>query len=220
MKLCESGLLLILLAASPAAAAAADQLSLTIDRGRVTLVASDVTAGQILDEWARVGGTTVVNRDTLPDTPVTLQLTSGPEKLALDVILRSASGFVAAPRHAENPGRSLYGRIFVLNTSTVPTPPQPLTSPLVAAGVPSSPGVPSPVSPLPGDVEVTVDAEEDDAQVLPLPLHVSRPAGDTPQPARAGPPAATTPFGTPAGASRVPGIVAPVSKSLPEPMSE
>src|SRR3954468_8302325 len=45
----------------------------TISNGRVTVSANDATVRQILDEWARVGGTTVVNVDRISDARVTLE---------------------------------------------------------------------------------------------------------------------------------------------------
>ena len=221
MKLCESGLLLAILAVSPAAPASAGQLSLMIDGGRVTLIATDVTVGQILDEWARVGQTTVVNRDDLPDSPVTLQLTSVPEKLALDVILRSTSGYVATPRRAEKPGLSFYDRILVLSTSSVqrsPSSVQPSprhltpTPPLVPAEAQSSPRVQGLVGPAPEQVEVDEPQEEeqDGAQALPLAFQGAAPARETPRPAA----------GIPPGATSRPGIVTPAAASLPKPMPD
>ena len=102
------GILVVSLAAAPGSAG---ELKLEIKAGRVTLVAEDVTLRRILDEWARVGRTTVINSDALSGCPVTLQLISVPEKLALEIILRPASGYIAATRHAESPGPSFYDRI-------------------------------------------------------------------------------------------------------------
>ncbi len=67
-----------LIGAVPSAASAGD-LRFTLVNGRATIVASEVSLRQILDEWARVGHTTVVNADKLIGTPVTLQLVDVPE---------------------------------------------------------------------------------------------------------------------------------------------
>lgn len=219
MRLCKGGLLIGVLAGVLAApAASAGQLRLEIHAGRVTLVARDVTVGQILDEWARVGQTTVIiNGDGLPLSPVTLELTSVPEPLALDVILRFTSGHIAAQRRAENPGLSLYDRIVVLSTTAVAPPPQHLATPLTSGEAQSPAAVPDLAGPAPGEEELEeVQGEEDGAQALPLPFQESGPAQETPQPARGVPPGATNPVGSPAGTSRVPGFVAPA----PEPLSE
>src|SRR3954471_3911411 len=83
---------------SIAAAGGPGDLSLTIANGRATLVAQDVPLRQVLAEWARLGHTTIVNGDKLNGPPITLQLVDRPEREVLDVLLRSASGYIAAPR--------------------------------------------------------------------------------------------------------------------------
>ena len=79
---------------------ASADVQLTIQNGRVSLVAKDATVRQILTEWARVGDTKIVNIERVPGGPVTLELTNVPEAQALDVVLRSLSGYIAAPRPA------------------------------------------------------------------------------------------------------------------------
>jgi hypothetical protein len=103
-----------------AAPAAAGELQLTMANGRVTLVAKDVTVREILAEWARVGQTRIVNAEKLTGGPVTLELTDVPEAQALDAVLRSAAGYVMAPRLAGSPGPSRYDRIMILATSRAP----------------------------------------------------------------------------------------------------
>ena len=66
--------------------------------GRVTLIAHDVTVREILAEWARVGQARIVNGEKLTGGPVTIELTDVPEARALDTVLRSAAGYVMAPR--------------------------------------------------------------------------------------------------------------------------
>src|SRR5213594_3293119 len=78
--------------------AEAPGIRLSIHDGRVWLTATNATARQILTEWARVGHTRVVNGDRIPGGPLTLQLDGVVEQQALDVLLRSAGGFIAAPR--------------------------------------------------------------------------------------------------------------------------
>jgi len=108
------------LAASVSAPAAAGELRLTMSNGRVTLIAHDVTVREILAEWARVGQTRIVNGEKLTGGPVTIELTDVPEARALDTILRSAAGYVMAPRTAGAPGASLYDRVLILATSRAP----------------------------------------------------------------------------------------------------
>jgi hypothetical protein len=105
-----------LIAAAPAASA---QVQLAIHDGRVTLLATDATVRQILSEWARVGQTRVVNVERIPGGPLTLQLTDVPEAEALDLLLRSVTGYMAVKRPADEPNLSRFDRILVLPTAAV-----------------------------------------------------------------------------------------------------
>ena len=80
-------------------AAAAGELSVKIANGRATVIAKDVPVRQILAEWAKVGETKVVGAERQPGGPVTLELVDVPEKEALDLLLRTAAGYIAAPPH-------------------------------------------------------------------------------------------------------------------------
>ena len=111
---------LVLAVALPADA---QQLTLKIQDGRVTLEANGVPARQILAEWAKVGGTKVVGADKISGGPLTLKLVAMPEQQALDIILRNVAGFMAAERQpSAAPGASAYDRIFILATTSAPTP--------------------------------------------------------------------------------------------------
>lgn len=99
--------------------AGAGELRLSIANGRVTLVAQDVTIKQILDEWSRVGQTTIVGAERLVGTPVTIELTDVAEGRALESLLRSASGYIAKPR-AGTAGASAYDRILIMPASKAP----------------------------------------------------------------------------------------------------
>src|SRR5205809_4087804 len=92
------------------------EVQLTIQNGRVSLVAKDATLRQILAEWARVGQTKIVNGDRVPGGPVTLQLTNVSEEQALDTLLRSLTGYVAAPRPMIAANLSRFDRIVVMPT--------------------------------------------------------------------------------------------------------
>ncbi|MEW6321238.1 MAG: hypothetical protein AB1635_09120 [Acidobacteriota bacterium] len=108
----------LLLAATPAAA---QQLTLEIHDGRVSLDARAVPVRQILAEWAKVGGTTVVNGERVAGAPLTITLVDVPERQALEIVLRNVAGYMAAPRRANaTPGASVYDRIMVLPTSATP----------------------------------------------------------------------------------------------------
>ena len=98
----------------------AGDLTLTLANGRATLIAQDVPLRQILDEWARVGNTTIVNADKLMGPAMTLQLVDRPEREVLDLLLRSASGYIAAPRGANLAGASQFARVMILPVSRGP----------------------------------------------------------------------------------------------------
>ena len=114
-------LLALLAMAGTARVAFADELTLTIRDGRVSLVAKDVGIGQILTEWARVGGTTVIDADKIAGAPVSLTLEQVPEAQALATVLRSVSGYLAAPRPVGSVGASRFDRILILASSRAPT---------------------------------------------------------------------------------------------------
>ncbi len=101
------------LAFAPAAHA---DVQLSLHNGRVTLVAKDATLRQILAEWARVGKTKVVNLEKIPGGPLTLELHDVPEGEALDILLRTLSGYIVAPRAALVADASMFDSISVLPT--------------------------------------------------------------------------------------------------------
>ena len=103
----------------PRAPAGAGDLRLSIANGRVTLVAQDVSLRQILDEWARVGQTKIVGAEQLTGPSVTLELTDVPEGRALEMLLRSASGYIAKPRSG-TVGASSFDRILIMPASRPP----------------------------------------------------------------------------------------------------
>jgi hypothetical protein len=114
------GVLLAALACGVPAAAMAGDLKMSIQNGRVTIMADNVPLRQILQEWARLGQTKILNADKLNGPAVTLQLVDTPEKDALDILLRSASGYIAAPRPVAVADASMYDRITIMATSRPP----------------------------------------------------------------------------------------------------
>jgi hypothetical protein len=110
----------LLLAAAISVPAQADELKLSIHDGRVTLIAENVPVRRILAEWARIGRSTVVNAEKLTGPPVTLHIIDMPERQALDILLRSAAGFVVAPRPVALANTSQYDRILILAQSRPP----------------------------------------------------------------------------------------------------
>src|SRR3954447_7309635 len=107
-------------AVSPASA----EVQVSLQNGRVTLLAKDATVRQILTEWARVGQTKIVNVERIPGGPVTLELRDVPEQQALRVLLRSLGGYVTAPRTTTVANASMFDRILVM--PVVAPPPAPV----------------------------------------------------------------------------------------------
>jgi hypothetical protein len=100
--------------------AAAGELKLSMQNGRVTILADNVPLRQILQEWARVGQTKIVNAEKLGGASITLQLVDALEKDALDILLRSASGYIAAPRPVPVANAAFYDRVTILASSRAP----------------------------------------------------------------------------------------------------
>ena len=108
----------VLAAAVPAAVSAEVQVS--VANGRVSVVAKDATVRQILTEWARVGQVKVVNVERIPGTPLSLELKDVPEDQALDLLLRSVAGYLAAPRPTFLANASRFDRLVIMATAAVP----------------------------------------------------------------------------------------------------
>ena len=103
--------------------ASAQQLKLSFMDGRVSLEATAVPVRTILNEWAKLGGTKVIGSERIAGSPLTLKLENVPEAQALEIVLRSVAGYMAAPRRASTvAGTSIYDRILVMATSAVPPP--------------------------------------------------------------------------------------------------
>jgi len=104
------------------ASAASAEVKVSMQDGRVTIVAKDATLRQIMTEWARVGQTKIVNVERIPGGPMTLELTNMPEQQALDLLLRSVSGYMTAPRAVAVSNLSQFDRVVVMPTSAAPRP--------------------------------------------------------------------------------------------------
>jgi hypothetical protein len=212
-----SGILAVLAAASTASA----DVHLTIQGGRVTLVAKDATVRQILAEWERVGQTRVINAERIVGGPLTLEMTDVPEQKALDVLLRSVSGVVLLPR-ATIGNLSGFERIIVMPPSASPPPsnslppsagPAPFQQPRVAdddqeggPGGPQNRNVPVFAFPQPAITNPQIPSPAAGANGQP-----QQPALVFPQPAMAAPPPIAPSSGAstgtmPVGVS-VPGMV-------------
>lgn len=214
MKTALFGVAALFVAVSTASA----DVQLTMKDGRVSLVAKDATVRQILTEWARVGQTKIVNVERVPGGPVTLELINVPEAQALEVLLRSLSGYITAPRAVEAATLSRFDRIILM--------------PTLAAARPSIGSTPPPVfQQAPRINSQAPDDDGDDDRQLPAgappirgPVFNSFPQPQVvnPQaPATQGPPAAAAPATYPGmptapyGGVAVPGLVAPPPPAAP-----
>ena len=108
------------------AAPARAEVQLRIEGGYVSLKATNATVREILAEWSRVGRTKIVNGERMPGGPITIELNGISEEEALEIILRSAAGYVTAPRAIAELNASRYDRILVMPTSS---PTRPASSP-------------------------------------------------------------------------------------------
>ena len=79
MKILIVALAAFVCGASPAFA----ELRLTIDNGRVSIVAKDATVRQILTEWARVSQTKIVNVERIPGGHRRVAMMSGTRRSRL-----------------------------------------------------------------------------------------------------------------------------------------
>jgi hypothetical protein len=91
------------------------------DDGTVTLVATNVTPREILNEWARLGGSRVVNAEQLRGGPITVQFENRPQIEVLQSVLRSAAGIILGPRRAGGPGASSFESVYILVSSSPTT---------------------------------------------------------------------------------------------------
>jgi hypothetical protein len=215
---------LVTLAALPAAG---QSVKLSFHGGKVDLSAENASIRAILTEWARVGGTRVVNGDRIVGPPVTVEFKDAYEQQAIESLLRGVSGYIVGPRLTPGaPTSSGFDRIVILATSNAPRPAA------VTPAVSRPPG-PQPLRRLPGPIEENQDADDNEPNAA-GPVNVG-PRPETPadlrrrlgqlleadaddnnanQPAPASAPA--NPFGITTGASR-PGVITPVPPPRTEP---
>ena len=221
----------LLLLALPARAG---ELKLEFRDGRVTLLARDVSVQQILTEWSKLGGTQIVNLERVSVAPVTLQLEALSEQKALEIVLRSVAGYVAAPRRPEHPGPSAYDRILVLAVSNPPAAaPRPAGSP-AAFPTPVFPGAPppfpvprelsapapTPLFPSPADDNAAdVDEEVNTVARPPGAIAPGFPGGPAFPTMPAAPQRTPQPFSAAPGGTSVPGVVVPVPQPPNQPQT-
>jgi hypothetical protein len=111
-----------------AATAEAQTLSLKLEGGRVTLNAQNVSVTEILRQWAKVGGATVLNGDQIQSGPVSLEFVNVPERAALETVLRGVSGYILVGRQAAG-AASTIDRILIVPVSVPPRSESSVTSP-------------------------------------------------------------------------------------------
>jgi hypothetical protein len=206
----------------------AAEVRVTIDPGgRVTVSAKNATVGQILAEWARVGQTKIVNPERAGGGVLTIELANVPEVEAIAIILRSAGGYVLAPRRAVMANASLYDRILILPQSSPMSAARPAAAalPQPPAGMPPPPRPFAPPPPaqltVPQTAQDDIDDRKDQPAVAATPT-VRPPVFNTfPQaaPQRTDPPAPRAPAATvtmPVGVA-VPGMVVPTPQPAGQP---
>ena len=200
--------------------------------GKVNVTAQDVSVRTIINEWARVGGTRVINPERLSGAPITLQLNGVPERQALDILLRDVGGYMLGPRQADLvPGVSAFDRLVVVTATAGPASrPAPAGSVNQAQRPVTQTPFRRPAAVAPSESEhesESIDEPQPDepAQVGPPNRQNIRPAV-MPAPPQADPPPPTptpmptptpgNPFGVQGGASR-PGVITPVPQPTPAP---
>ena len=103
--------------------AAAQAVKIEFSGGRVTVVAQNAPARAVLAEWARLGGTRIVNGDQIAGAALTLELIDYPERQALEIILRNVPGYIVSARQSPGVGgASTFDRVLILATSSAPRP--------------------------------------------------------------------------------------------------
>jgi hypothetical protein len=218
--------LLVIWTAAVVTSAQAPRIQLSIHDGRVWLDATNATPRQILVEWARVGRTRVDNEQRIPGGPLTLQLDGVPEQQALDVLLRSAGGFMAASRAVAVADASRFDRIIIVpfratakddvTRSAGGQAAEPLSQtspyPQTALETVASPGVQRVVGPdglpVPDDQEDTPGGPPTRPTFTSIPPGFSAPP-DAPPPALGAPTSAPTTTPRPPVGVAVPGTIVP-----------
>ena len=162
---------LLLASALPAAA---QSISLTLRDGRVTLVTQNATPAAILAEWARQGQVKVVDGERVPGVPLSLRLENVPEREALDIVLRGAAGYIAAPRAQQAAAtQSRFDRVIVMAAS-------PGAVSARAAARPAAAAPPPPVQSAPVVEEEPVVADAGGQQGAPMPQEAAPAGGEQP----------------------------------------
>jgi hypothetical protein len=181
-----SSLIAALVISAAPALAECTRVHVAMHDGLVSVSARDAMLGEILDAWARVGQTKIINAEKIVGEPLTIQLVDVPEEQALDMLLRSVGGYLAAARSAAVVDASRFDRIMILPTragesSTVRQAAPTLVSPVLPPQQTLPPQSASPMSGIAriiGPERLPVEDDQPDAPAAPPPE--SPPALDRP----------------------------------------
>jgi hypothetical protein len=106
-----------------AGSAAAQTVNIEFTGGRVNLNAQNAPIRVVLAEWARLGGTQIVNGNNVIGPPLTLELTGVTERKALEILLRNVPGYILSARPSPGVGgASSFDRVMIMATTTAPRP--------------------------------------------------------------------------------------------------
>jgi hypothetical protein len=99
---------------------AVEDLELSFNNGRVTIIATNVQIEKILTKWTQVGGTAFIDANAMKNQPVTLTLRNVPESEALRILLRAVTGYVVAPWSEKKIGLSSFRRVLIMTAARLP----------------------------------------------------------------------------------------------------
>jgi hypothetical protein len=207
--------LLVCAVAAPARAQEARTLDISFNGGRVTLVAENVTLREILAEWARKGGSRIVNAERVTGQPVLrTQFENQPEADVLRALLREVPAYGASMRTVSEAGISVVAAVFILATTSEASAPSAIPAPPPAQSFSTSGNTTSNVTPGMVPPQFVQASPDEMAPVRPV-MSSGPPA--TPEPTTKG---ATNPHLRvgPNGVvtSTVPGVIIPVQEVAPQ----
>lgn len=93
---------------------ATGEIRISMDGGRVTVIATEARLADVLAEWTRVGATRFVGSEAIGEETITLHLVDADEEEAIRLLLHAAAGLVAASRPAGGSGASRFDRVTIL----------------------------------------------------------------------------------------------------------
>jgi hypothetical protein len=102
--------------------AAGQSIKVSFHGGKVDLQRRERHRAGDPHEWARVGGTRVVNAERIAGPPVTVEFKDAYEQQALESLLRGVSGYIVGQRRCRRATSSGFDRIVILATSNAPRP--------------------------------------------------------------------------------------------------